>query len=338
MKNINLFKKLVIKKSILLLSIIFCFGITMLNAQSNPCNCVPTSTVLQYDYDFNDGSGNHILVEFTLVQCNPNIGIIFNKGTGFKENPLGLTPPPAFTGNLTTDYRAAQLAILAMYGGGASMTFTYPASCEAVAQVTYPSVTCFSFPLEGPSMGLAIPYTLGTLLQTVDCSGESCCKQDWVFNPNTNQYQLKPNYPVITCENSTPPLIGANYQMKCQDITGAWITYTGVLTAITGPCYSFCDPATLSTSFTTTNTKEFKQIPPQTDLKIAPIPATDHITFSEIKNIYKIEIYDINGKKVMEQSTFESSKIDISNLNKGILFVKVIFKDANMRTIKIIKE
>ena len=40
----------------------------------------------------------------------------------------------------------------------------------------------------------------------------------------------------------------------------------------------------------------------------------------------------------MEQSTFESSKIDISILNKGIHFVKVIFKDANMRTIKIIKE
>ena len=59
---------------------------------------------------------------------------------------------------------------------------------------------------------------------------------------------------------------------------------------------------------------------------------------SEIKNIYKIEIYDINGKKVMQQSTFETAKIDISNLNKGVLFVKVVFKDANMRTIKIIKE
>jgi hypothetical protein len=218
------------------------------------------------------------------------------------------------------------------------MTFTYPASCQAVAEVNYPPVTCYSFPLEGPGTGTGIPYTLGTQLQTVDCNGESCCKQNWIFNAATNQYSLEPNYPVITCDNSTPPPVGINYSITCQDRTGAWVTYIGALTSITGPCYSFCDPATLSTFFTTTTTKEFKQIAPQTDLKIAPIPATDHITFSEIKNIYKLEIYDINGKKVMEQSTFESSKIDISILNKGIHFVKVIFKDANMRTIKIIKE
>lgn len=338
MKNINLFKKLVIKKSVLLISIILCFGINKLNAQPNPCNCVPTSTVIVYN-DILDGLGNHIEVEFTLVQCGPNVGIIFNKAKYYNVNP-----PCAFTYTFSPGetyqslYRNAQMAILAIYGGGANMVFTYPASCQAVAEVTYPQVTCYSFILEGPGAGTSTPYTLGTLLQTVDCSGETCCKQDWVFDPNTNQYKLKPNYPVITCENSTPPSIGASYSMTCKDMTGALVTYTGALTAIIAPCYSFCDPATLSTNFTTTSVKEFKQIPPQTDLKIAPIPATDHITFSEIKNIYKIEIYDINGKKVMQQSTFETAKIDISNLNKGVLFVKVVFKDANMRTIKIIKE
>jgi hypothetical protein len=73
------------------------FGV-MFNAraQTNPCGCTPTSSILTHHVDL--GDDNHISVEFTMVQCSPNVGIIFNKATFYSTSPNGIfnypiTPP-----------------------------------------------------------------------------------------------------------------------------------------------------------------------------------------------------------------------------------------------------
>jgi hypothetical protein len=335
MKTNNITNQKVFLKSILILLLTIIFSNNSIMAQVNPCGCKPTSSILTTTVEVGgSGTGNFITVEFTMVQCDPNVGIIFNKATGFSTNP-----PYTYAGpNFILDYRAIQEGLLAQYGAGANMAFTYPAACQAVAEITYPPVTCYTFALEGPLAGQGIQYPLNRVLQSVDCDGESCCMQNWIFDPSTYQYQLEKNNPVMLCDASNPPPMGSNYTMTCQDRSGAWVTYTGALTSIIAPCYSFCDPGTLSTMFTTTSAKEFKAIQPQSDIKVSPIPANNHITFSEIKNIKTILVFDINGKKVLEQAIFDGNKIDISLLTKGIYFVKVFFKDASLRTIKIIKE
>ncbi len=79
------------------------------------------------------------------------------------------------------------------------------------------------------------------------------------------------------------------------------------------------------------------------NLKLFPNPSHDYfsITFDEpAKELYKIELIDINGA-VLYRAEFpkgkRSSKFDISNVSKGIYFVKVQGA-SGVKTIRIIKE
>lgn len=68
------------------------------------------------------------------------------------------------------------------------------------------------------------------------------------------------------------------------------------------------------------------------NIKVYPNPAKDQITISGIETS-DIEIFDITGRLVLKQQITEDQQIDVSNLSKGMYFIK-----NNQHTIKFIKE
>ncbi|MFC4722616.1 T9SS type A sorting domain-containing protein [Geojedonia litorea] len=74
------------------------------------------------------------------------------------------------------------------------------------------------------------------------------------------------------------------------------------------------------------------------DLKVYPNPAKNYIVIESQKNpISKIEVFDVLGKSVTSQTQLSNDNIDISNLSRGMYFLK-IYSDKLSITKKIIKE
>jgi hypothetical protein len=72
-------------------------------------------------------------------------------------------------------------------------------------------------------------------------------------------------------------------------------------------------------------------------IKLYPNPATDQITLiTEDQNINTIEIFNNLGQKVLTPNMLNNS-IDISNLTKGIYFMKLSFQNGETISKKFIK-
>ena len=69
-----------------------------------------------------------------------------------------------------------------------------------------------------------------------------------------------------------------------------------------------------------------------------PNPTKDFFKLSNYKNIQKIELYDLNGKKMIFKNDFEDEKISIQNFSKGVYSVKIHLDNGNIISDKIIKE
>lgn len=70
---------------------------------------------------------------------------------------------------------------------------------------------------------------------------------------------------------------------------------------------------------------------------IYPNPTTGKITLEHIKNIDRVNIFDLRGKLVF-QTTNRIKEIDISGLNEGLYFMNVHTLNEKMVTVKIIKK
>lgn len=74
------------------------------------------------------------------------------------------------------------------------------------------------------------------------------------------------------------------------------------------------------------------------NVKIYPNPANDFINIeSNVNEITEVALYDILGKKVLSQNKLTNNRLDISNLTRGVYFIK-INSNGNSITKKIIKE
>lgn len=71
-----------------------------------------------------------------------------------------------------------------------------------------------------------------------------------------------------------------------------------------------------------------------------PNPTKDilHIKYETAQNQLNISIFDVNGKIVLNTSNTSLNQIDISNLKKGIYFIKVETLDGKIQIEKIIKQ
>jgi hypothetical protein len=62
---------------------------------------------------------------------------------------------------------------------------------------------------------------------------------------------------------------------------------------------------------------------------VSPNPATNTLYFSEIPSDANAEIYDLNGK-LMLKSSLVKSQIDVSDLAKGMYFMKISAKEGSV--------
>jgi hypothetical protein len=76
----------------------------------------------------------------------------------------------------------------------------------------------------------------------------------------------------------------------------------------------------------------------QENLSIYPNPATDFITIANKSNkLLNIYIFDISGKKVIQQSFNSSKKVDLSKLESGVYFIQLVDEAEMIYTKKLIK-
>ncbi|MDP1726035.1 MAG: T9SS type A sorting domain-containing protein [Bacteroidota bacterium] len=228
--------------------------------------------------------------------------------------------------------------MLQSVGGGSNLSFVYPTGCQTIAEVVYPDPSpCYWFVPEGPNQGqISSMINFGNpspVLELLPCEGQNCCQLDYTYSPTTGRYTLVNFNPIQVCPGPPPTIITKD--ITCLDINGNPVTYTGTVTFPHG-CESYCSSA-LNTLFKTSDIKEFKPLPDFIDFKLFPVPAHDFITFSTTKYISKLEIYDVSGKKIIQQSIFDSNNIDITNLAEGVHFIRIYFNDTSVRSVKILK-
>lgn len=73
-------------------------------------------------------------------------------------------------------------------------------------------------------------------------------------------------------------------------------------------------------------------------VSIFPNPTKDFFKLSNYENIQKIELYDLNGKKLLFKNDFEDEKISMQNFSKGIYSIKIYLDNGDIISDKIIKE
>ncbi len=88
-----------------------------------------------------------------------------------------------------------------------------------------------------------------------------------------------------------------------------------------------------SSCFIPTDNIEYKN---EIECNIYPNPAEDYIQVNLPTGIFKIEIYDILGRRMIDGNFENQDLINISNLNTGIYCVKVI-SDNNIKKLKLYK-
>jgi len=69
-----------------------------------------------------------------------------------------------------------------------------------------------------------------------------------------------------------------------------------------------------------------------------PNPTKDFFKLSTYDNIQKIELYDLNGKKLLTKDDFVDEKIAIQNFSKGMYFIKIYMNNGVTISDKIIKD
>lgn len=115
-----------------------------------------------------------------------------------------------------------------------------------------------------------------------------------------------------------------NYYISTEKFTR---TFLGTLLVFEPKLYQFTDSnhVVLSTD-----------INKKTPFKISPNPFTDKINFSGMLKITSLEVFNMLGKKVV-QVTNPTTTLDLSDLNKGIYFIKIIDENSKTFVKKLIK-
>ncbi|TMM29090.1 T9SS type A sorting domain-containing protein [Polaribacter aestuariivivens] len=90
----------------------------------------------------------------------------------------------------------------------------------------------------------------------------------------------------------------------------------------------FSNNATLSTNEEVLFTK---------NLSIHPNPATDIINIKTKNTISKVLIFDVTGKNILNASNIKDNTLNISSLNSGIYFMKILDSNNYKTTRKLIK-
>lgn len=282
-----------------------------------------------------------ILIKYSVVNCNGSLGILFKNAIWY-GNRYQPTDSSNYQNNQWEDYKEAQQTIMNMWGAQSTLSFVYPASCKALASVTYPRPSpCYFFVPEGPQQGqIHSIVDLGNpspIYQSIDCETENCCSLNYQYNAATGRFHLQLQSPNVQFCNGTPPQITVA-SFTCLDANGNEVTYVGNVNYV-GECFSICGSA-FNTLFKTSSNETYKSMPDIINFKAYPIPVKDKLYFNNFSLINNIEFFDISGKKV-NKFVFEKSKGDghivLNDIEEGIYIVRLWFDDLTMRSLKIVK-
>ena len=71
-----------------------------------------------------------------------------------------------------------------------------------------------------------------------------------------------------------------------------------------------------------------------------PNPATETVTFRWTENYphLQLEVYLVNGAKVLEQEAFSGKAVPVSHLGKGVYIYKMLNGTETLSTGKLVKE
>jgi len=75
-----------------------------------------------------------------------------------------------------------------------------------------------------------------------------------------------------------------------------------------------------------------------TEASIYPNPSSDFIYFPSKQMPISIGIYNNLGQKIIDKTSVEINKVDVSQLKKGIYFVRAIYSEKNSATYKLVKQ
>ena len=75
------------------------------------------------------------------------------------------------------------------------------------------------------------------------------------------------------------------------------------------------------------------------EIQIYPNPTSDYLNINTSENIKAVTVFDFLGKQIISKNTFSNQeKIDLSNYNSGIYFVKIESENGKLEIKKIIKK
>lgn len=72
----------------------------------------------------------------------------------------------------------------------------------------------------------------------------------------------------------------------------------------------------------------------ESDITIYPNPAHGTVNIEVPETVQSLDVYSITGQQVLHNSTVLSGPINVSNLPKGVYFVRFMFNDANNPVVK----
>jgi C1A family cysteine protease len=141
----------------------------------------------------------------------------------------------------------------------------------------------------------------------------------------------------------TPEITQQDYTLVSNAETGnQWYDSNGAIEGATGQVYT----PTATDNYYVVVTNEFGCVSEQSNviyfiytgieelsstIKIYPNPASDVLNISGLDNIQSsLDIIDNKGSKVISVSGFISGKIDISNLEQGIYFIRIVNDNLNI--------
>ncbi len=184
---------------------------------------------------------------------------------------------------------------------------------------------------------------LAMLLATMGLSAQTTHHIDWFMGVTNTQASMTINQGDTvewTWDDNLPHTVtstGGGETFSSGTLTGAGQTFSHTF-ATAGVSTYQCDIHTMMTGTITVETVAGVNDNVKTTFQVYPNPTTDILTINATDVIDRIEMYDSNGKQVMNsKSGNPTSKIYMSNYAAGTYYVKV-FTAAATENITVVKK
>lgn len=217
-----------------------------------------------------------------------------------------------------------------------------------------PGLTYSWSPVSSTSQSVVVSPTTTTLYQCVGTNSTTGCKGTGFINITVNP---KPTIGISSntanvCVGSTAVLTatgGASYTWSPGSATGSSVIVSPTVNTtytVTGTSSLGCTNTNTVSVTVSTCTGLYEQVANELPFSIYPNPAKDRITIKagDINlNTVKIELFDVTGKKVLEQS-FNSlpagteQNLQIGHLSKGIFILNMNVNGVQQKSVRLVKE